>query len=109
MSDHDRPVPIQDAFSSIPNTIRFLASIVATLAGFGVLTAVQGDAVVGLLGLIPGVAAAVAEVLREFRVTRAIHTVERVVTPLSDPARRVDGGALVALVAAVDHRPPRSH
>jgi hypothetical protein len=92
-----RPVPIRDAFKSVNSTVEFAVSIVLILAGFGVLTAVQGDAIEGLIGAAPGVVKLAGDVLRSFQVKKAIDTAEAAVTPLDDPARIVDG-QLVALI-----------
>lgn len=80
-----RPVPIKDAFKSVTSAVQFLASIAAVLVGYGVLTAVQGSAVEGLLGAIPGLVSLVGDVVRSFQVKAAIAASEARVTPLSDP------------------------
>lgn len=78
----DRPRPIRDAFRTIGSSIAFLGSLVTALVGWGVLTAAQGDAVVALLGAIPGVVSLVTALLAAFGVARVS---EGVVTPLADP------------------------
>lgn len=102
-----RPAPIREAFTSIPRVVRYLSTLAAAAGGFGVVTVAQGDAVVGLLGLLAGVVAGVGDVLREFRQGRAIAEAEARTTPLADPAAVADG-RLVALVVAPDKRAPRA-
>lgn len=90
----NRPSPITDAFKSVGSAIAFVGSVVTALVGWGVLTAAQGDATTGLLGLIPGVVTALTQVLTAYGVTKraAAET-----TPVSDPAVVVNG-QLVQLV-----------
>lgn len=100
-----RPVPIRDAFRSVQGATAFLGSVAAILVGFGVLTAVQGSALDGLIGAVPGLVALVADVVRSFRVDAAVGEAEAAVTPLSDPAELVlvDGvEVLVPLARAYD-------
>lgn len=78
----DRPRPLMDAAARLSQVIGILGSLTTGLVGFGILTIVQGDAVTGLLGTLPGVVTAVASVLSAFGVVRAG---EPQVTPLSDP------------------------
>lgn len=77
-----RPRPIMDAFRTVGSAVALAGSIVTALVGWGVLTAAQGDALVGLLGAVPGVVALVTALLAAFGVVRAA---EPAVTPLSSP------------------------
>lgn len=95
----DRPRPILDAFKSVGAAVAFIGSVVTALVGWGVLSAVQGDAVSGLLGLLPGAVTAVTAVLAAFGVLRKA---EQDTTPTKDPATHVEG-RLVALVPASRH------
>jgi hypothetical protein len=92
-----RPVPIRDAFSSVTNATQFLGSLVTIVGGYGVLTAVQGNALLGLLGAVPGIAALVGDVWHAFKTNQAIHDAEAHVTPLESPVTVVEG-KLVPLV-----------
>lgn len=92
-----RPVPIQEAFRSVTGATQFAVSLVVLLGGYGVLTAVQGSAIEGLLGAIPGLVSLGGDVVRSFQVQKAIATSEAAVTPLESPAVEV-GGELVPLV-----------
>lgn len=74
--------PIRDAFSSVGKAVGWLGSVVTSLVGWGIVTATQGDALLGLLGAIPGAVTAVTTVLVAFGV---IKRAERKTTPLSDP------------------------
>lgn len=93
-----RPVPIQEAFRTVTGASRFLASVAAILVGYGVLTAVQGSAVEGILGAIPGLVALVGDLVRSFQVQRAIGDAEAKVTPSIDPAESVILGGVEVLV-----------
>lgn len=86
----ERPRPLRDAASRLSQVLGIAGALITGLVGWGVLTAAQGDAVTGLLGLIPGVVTAVVAVLSAFGVVRAG---EPQVTPLSDP-RDDDGTPL---------------
>lgn len=77
-----RPRPIRDAAAHVSKVLGVLGSLITALAGFGVITIAQGDALAGLLGAIPGVLTLVTSVLVAFRVARQA---EPEVTPLSDP------------------------
>lgn len=94
--------PVRDAFTSIPSAVKFLSSIVALVVGWGLLSVSQGDAITGLLGAVPGVAALIGDLLREFRVAKAVTEAEALVTPVADPKIEVDG-QLVPLVPADDY------
>ncbi|HEV2784705.1 MAG TPA: hypothetical protein VGX25_35420 [Actinophytocola sp.] len=82
MMDNDRPQPLRDAASQLTRVVGVLGSLVAALAGFGILTVAQQDAIVGLLGAIPGLVTLVTSVLVAFGIVRQA---EPVVTPLADP------------------------
>jgi len=102
-----RPVPLRDAFKTVASARAFLGSLVTALIGWGLLTSVQGDAIVGLLGLIPGVVTAVTALLAAFGVVKQA---EPQVTPNTSPAafaRNVSTGhvELVALQLPDGFRP----
>lgn len=78
----ERPRPLADAASRLSTVLGILGGLVTGLVGFGILTAAQGDAITGLLGLVPGLLTAVFTALGAFGVVRAG---EPQVTPLSDP------------------------
>lgn len=90
----DRPRPIADAFKSVGSAVALLGSIATALVGWGVLTSVQGDAVTGLLGLVPGLVTALTQLATAFGVLRKA---EGQVTPMDSPAVEVYG-QLVQLV-----------
>jgi hypothetical protein len=96
-----RPVPIQDAFRSVGGALDFAGSLVVLLAGYGVVTAVQGSALVALLGTVPGLISLVGDVVRAFQVRRAVAEAEAAVTPLSDPAELVVVDGVEVLVPLV--------
>lgn len=50
-----RPRPVKEASSAAWRVIGVSGAFATALVGIGVLSAVQGDAVVALLGAIPGV------------------------------------------------------
>lgn len=78
----ERPRPLRDVASRLSLVLGLAGTVVTALAGFGILTAVQGDALTGLLGLVPGLVTGVVSVLSAFGVVRGG---EPQVTPLSDP------------------------
>lgn len=78
----ERPRPLVDAATWVARVTGLVGTVVTALAGWGIVTAAQGDAVTGLLGAIPGVVTLVATVLAAFGVVRRA---EPQVTPLSDP------------------------
>jgi hypothetical protein len=82
-----RPTPVRDVAGQVATWTAGLGALVVSLVGFGVFTAVQGDAVTGLLGAIPGLVTWVMTALAAFRV--AVKA-QPLVTPVSDP--RTDGG-----------------
>lgn len=86
-----RPRPILDAFKSIGSAISLLGSMVTAFVGWGILTEVQGDALEGLLGAIPGLITLITSLLSAFGVVRRA---EPLVTPMEDP-RTDDGVRLV--------------
>lgn len=77
-----RPTPVADAAGQVQRGVGLAGTIVTALVGWGVVTAAQGDATVGLLGLIPGAVTAVSNLLVAFGVVRRS---EPLVTPVSDP------------------------
>lgn len=80
---NDRPTPLRDAFKTVASARAFLGSLVTALVGWGLLTSVQGDAIVGLLGLIPALITAGTALLAAFGV---VSRGEPQVTPQDDPA-----------------------
>jgi hypothetical protein len=88
----DRPTPIRDAASAVQKGLGMLGAIATAAAGYGIITAVQGDAVTGLLGAIPGVVTLVSNLLVAFGI---VNKAEPQVTPLASP-RDSQGNALVA-------------
>lgn len=84
----DRPRPVRDVAGSVSALVGVAGTVVTGLAGFGILTAVQGNAIVALLGLIPGLITGVAVVWSAFRTAAKS---EPLVTPISSPAMVVDG------------------
>ncbi|GAA4443296.1 hypothetical protein GCM10023148_50400 [Actinokineospora soli] len=84
----ERPRPLRTTAAQISTWVGLIGSAVTALVGFGVVNAVQADAVTALLGAIPGLVTMVTAVFAAFGVaTRG----ERLVTPVSDP--RDDTGA----------------
>lgn len=92
--------PLAEVAGQLGRWLGLAGSLVTALAGYGVLTAVQGDAVQGLLGAIPGVVTMVTALLVAFGVVRQG---EPLVTPVADP--RDDAGR--ALVPATLVPPQR--
>lgn len=92
----DRPRPIKAAANTLATVLGAIGSVVTALAGWGIVTAAQDDAVTGLLGTIPGVVTAVTTVLTAFGIVRRS---EPLVTPMSDP--RTNAGAPLMV-----HSPP---
>ncbi len=78
----DRPRPLAEAARNLSWWLGLLGSLVVAGTSFSLITAQQGDAVTGLLGLIPGAITAVLTVLSAFGVVRRG---EPLVTPLVDP------------------------
>lgn len=94
MTDHrlgSGRYPLTSIAGEVTRWVGLIGAVVTALAGYGVLTAVQGDAVIGLLGAIPGVVTAITTMIAAFRVAR---DGAEVVTPMSDP-RDYDGTQLV--------------
>jgi len=89
----DRPRPIKAAANGYGRWLGIIGGMVVALVTGGVLTAAQGEAVDGLLGLIPGVITTATTFLAAFGIVRKA---EPKVTPLSDP-RDDKLRALVAL------------
>jgi hypothetical protein len=79
---NDRPRPLVDAASEVTRWVGLAGSLLTALAGWGIVTAAQNDAVTGLLGTIPGAVTAATSVLVAFGVVRRG---EPSVTPVSDP------------------------
>jgi hypothetical protein len=70
-----------------------LTGVLAGAAGFGVITVQTGDAVTGLLGLVPGLITAIGTLIAAFRTATKG---EPLVTPVSDP--RTDNGVPLVVV-----------
>lgn len=77
-----RPRPLREVAQKITKWVGIAGSLVTSLVGFGVVTATQGDAIEGLVGVIPGAFVAVATLLTAFGIVRQG---EPLVTPSSDP------------------------
>lgn len=77
-----RPRPLARAARDLSWWLGLGSFLVVGGSSFGIITAQQGDAVQGLLGLVPGAVTAVATLLAAFGVVRRG---EPQVTPLSDP------------------------
>ena len=93
MTTSDRPRPLRDVAQDVSITVGLTGGLVAALAGYGILTAVQANALTGLLGAVPGVVTAITAVVASFTTaTRG----EQHVTPLSSPVD-VDGNVLAPL------------
>jgi hypothetical protein len=82
MTNPNRPTPIRDAASSVQKGLGMLGAVAVAATGYGILTATQGDAVVGLLGAIPGVITLVSNLLVAFGIVRQA---EPKVTPIASP------------------------
>lgn len=95
-STTDRPRPILDAMTSGGNLIALVGSLVAGGVAFGVLNAIQANAINNIVAAIVTVIPAATAVLAQFHVLR---TAEPRVTPLSDP-QDSDGTPLVRPLAA---------
>lgn len=59
--------PLRAVAASVSKVVGILTALATSLAGYGVITAVQGDAVTGLLGVIPGLITLVGTVFAAFR------------------------------------------
>lgn len=83
MTDRElRPTPVRDVAGTVATWTAGLGALVVSLVGFGVFTAVQGDALTGLLGAIPGVVAWASSAVAAFRVAGKA---QPLVTPVADP------------------------
>lgn len=83
--------PLRSVAATVAKVTGLLATLVTALAGYGIVTAVQGDAVTGLLGAIPGVVTLIGTVIAAFQTATKG---EEQVTPVADP-RANDGTPLV--------------
>lgn len=90
---NERPRPLAEAASWATKVYGISGAVITSLAGYGVLSTVQGDALTGLWGAIPGVLTLVFNALSAFGVVRKG---EPQVTPLSDP--RSDRGEPLRLI-----------
>lgn len=82
MTSTGRPRPLKAAANKVTQTLGMLTALVVAAAGFGIVTAVQGDALEGLLGAIPGAITLIGNVLMAFGI---VSRAEPLVTPISDP------------------------
>jgi predicted anti-sigma-YlaC factor YlaD len=90
--DPSRPRPLQTVASGVAKVVGMLTALVTAAAGYGIVTAVQGDAVTGLLGALPGIVTLIGTVAAAFQVA---NKGEPKVTPMSDP-QASNGQRLVA-------------
>jgi len=74
--------PLKSIAAQVSKWTGFLTAAATAAAGWGILTAAQGDAVTGLLGAVPGVLAWVGTALAAFGVAGQG---EPLVTPVADP------------------------
>lgn len=89
-TEEGRPAPLRDAAAEVARWTALLGSVVTALVGYGVLSSALGDAVQGLLGVIPGAVTAVVAVWSAVATARRG---EPWVTPVQDP--RDDGGRVL--------------
>jgi len=83
--------PLQGVAATVTKVVGVVSAALTALVGWGVVTAAQDDAVIGLLGTIPGVITMAGTAIAAFQTaTRG----EQHVTPLADP-RAADGTPLV--------------
>jgi hypothetical protein len=82
MSTPTRPTPLKDVAGDTATIVGILGSVLSGLIGFGLVTAQQGDAITGLLGLIPGLVTGITAVIAAFRTA---HKGAELVTPLNSP------------------------
>lgn len=80
--NYGRPRPLLDAASLTSRIVGTVGTLVTMAVGWGLVTAAQQDAVVGLLGLVPGLVTGITAVVSAFGVVRRA---EPRVTPISDP------------------------
>lgn len=83
-----RPRPVNDAAVSVSKVLGIIGALVTTAVTYGIITSVQGDAVTGLLGLIPG---AITAVLAAYSAFRVAAEAEPQVTPVSKPVVVING------------------
>lgn len=93
-----RPRPILDKVKTVGGAIAALGGLVTWAGTFGLLNQTQTTASSALLGLVPGIVAAVVSLLGAFGVAKAA---EPLVTPVSDPAIIDARGRLVPLITGV--------
>lgn len=86
-----RPRPIADAANTVGTWTGAVIPILTALLGYGVISVVTADAILGLLGVLPGVIASVTAILTA---TGIIRRAEPEVTPLVSP-RSISGKRLV--------------
>lgn len=91
----DRPRPLMTVADRVATLVGISGTLVTAAVGFGVFSYATGNAVTGLLGLIPGVIAGIAAVYATYH-TAAVG--EPLVTPNSDP-RTEHGLQLVPLIS----------
>lgn len=83
----NRPRPLLSAAATVTQVQGIASAVLTALVGWGIVSAVQGDALQGLLGALPGLVTMIGNVLIAFGVVRRA---ESQVTPLVDP--RNDAG-----------------
>ncbi len=81
----ERPRPLVEAAGWVTKVTGVLGSLVTMAVGYGLMAAVQGNALIALLGAIPGVITLVTTALAAFGLVRRA---EPNVTPLVDPQDR---------------------
>jgi hypothetical protein len=91
-----RPRPLKSAATRLARILGVAGSLVTALAGWGLITVLQQDALTGLLGAIPGAVTAVTAVLTAFGVVRRA---EPLVTPISSPQNNAGQDLVPASVA----------
>lgn len=91
----NRPRPLHKAAIAVARGRASIGGLLTAAAGFGLMSAVQVDAVTAALGAIPGIIAAATGVLAAFGVVKQA---EPKVTPIESPAILDESGEYVALV-----------
>jgi hypothetical protein len=92
--------PLRTVAKNVSIVVGMISTFVTSAVGFGVVTAVQGNALIGLFGILPGLLTAVGTALAAFTTAQAG---EQHVTPLVDP--RNDAGVRLVPDASPFHTP----
>jgi cadmium resistance protein CadD (predicted permease) len=74
--------PLQKVAGQVTKVVGILSALATSLVGYGIVTAVQGDAVTGLLGTLPGLLTLLGTAIAAFKTA---NKGEEVVTPVADP------------------------